>query len=88
MAAVEALLYCGDRPGNDYGSTTALPWTDDDVRIRLNLIARAWIASRTPRRTFKNRPGGAYRAEFVRLLPPMLYFEDSDPAMYMAVVVQ
>jgi hypothetical protein len=51
MAAVEGLLYCEDRLRSDYGSTTNQPWTigwdEEDTRIRLKLIARAWIASRT-----------------------------------------
>ena len=85
MAAVEGLLYCGDYPGNDYGSTTTQPWTigwdEKDTQIRLNLIARAWIASRT-----SMRPEGAYRAELVR---ERRFFHPSRTyVMYMAVVVQ
>jgi hypothetical protein len=53
MAAVEGLLYYADRPGNDYGSVTTQPWTigwdEEDTRIRLKFIARAWMQSRTPR---------------------------------------
>ncbi|XMA19487.1 hypothetical protein WAI453_012278 [Rhynchosporium graminicola] len=55
MAAVEGLLFCADRPRNDYGSTTIRPltiglarrWNEEDTRIRLNLISRAWIQLRT-----------------------------------------
>ncbi|KAF8863353.1 hypothetical protein BDZ45DRAFT_118841, partial [Acephala macrosclerotiorum] len=51
MAAVEGLLYYADRPRNDYGSAMIRPWTigwdEEDTRIRLKLIARAWVQSRT-----------------------------------------
>jgi hypothetical protein len=68
MAAVESLLYCADRPRSDYGSITTQPWTigwdEEDTRIRLKFIARAWMQSR-----FSKKDEGAYRIELVR--PPI-----------------
>lgn len=65
MAAVEGLLYCGGHPGNGYGFATTQPWTigwdENDTRIRLKLIARAWIATRS-----SLKHGGAYQTELVR----------------------
>lgn len=52
MAAVEGLLFGGDRPRSVSRSTTTRPWTigldeiawnENDTRIRLNAIARAWV---------------------------------------------
>lgn len=67
MATVQASLYCGDLPRNGYGSTTIRPWTigwdEEDTRIRLSFIARAWVQSRTAR---SGRPGGAYMSNMVR----------------------
>jgi hypothetical protein len=69
MAAVAGFLYCEDRPRHgDYGSATTQPWTigwvEDDTQIRLNLIARAWVALRSA-----VKPAGAYCPELVRTWP-------------------
>ena len=65
MAAVEVLSCFGVLPKNDYGSTTIPPWTigwdEEDTRIRLRFIAKAWVASRPSK-----KPAGAYWSELVR----------------------
>lgn len=65
MAAVEGLLFYDDPLKKGPGLTTIQPWTigwdEEDSRIRLSLIARAWIALRS---SLKHE--GAYRAELVR----------------------
>jgi hypothetical protein len=52
MAAVEVLRYGDRRLENDYGlQTTGLDesnWTDEDTRIRLNFLAKAWVELRAP----------------------------------------
>jgi hypothetical protein len=65
MAAVAGFLYREGRPGRgDYGSAMTQPltigWDEDDTRIRLNLIARAWVALRSA-----VKPEGANCAELV-----------------------
>jgi hypothetical protein len=58
-------LSCADRPRSDYGSATIQPWTigwdEEDTRIRLKFIARAWMQLRILR-----RDEGAARIELVR----------------------
>lgn len=65
MAAVARFLYCEGHPSHgDYGSAMTQPWTigwdEDDTRIRLNFIARAWVAMRSAM-----RPEGADYAGLV-----------------------
>lgn len=64
MAAVDVLRYCGDRLGNDYGSHTTQPWTigwdEEDTRIRLKFIARAWTSA------WNLKAQDAYRSKLVR----------------------
>jgi hypothetical protein len=87
MATVEGLLYRGGHLGSDYGSTTIQPWTigwdEEDTRIRLKQIARAWIDSRN----LSPYQGGTHRAELVRAASKLSHNFASASA-YMAVVVQ
>jgi hypothetical protein len=70
MAAVEGRLFHGDCPGNLYGPTRrTIGWDEEDTRIRLSLIARAWTASRA-----STRPGNAYRAELVNKSNLIFFF--------------
>ena len=59
MAAVEALLYCADPLRSAYGSITPR-WDEEDTRIRLRLIAKAWVQMRSVR-----KPEAAYPLELV-----------------------
>lgn len=53
MAAADVLFSCGDRLVSEYGRGATLPswssaWDVEDTRLRLRLIARAWISLRCP----------------------------------------
>ncbi|KAG9230218.1 hypothetical protein BJ875DRAFT_163344 [Amylocarpus encephaloides] len=51
MAAVEFLNYADRRLENEYAQQTTRPWTigwdEEDTRIRLSLLARAWVELRS-----------------------------------------
>jgi len=86
MAAVDVSRYCGDRLGNDYGSHTTQPWTigwdEEDTRLRLKFIARAWIAAQSL------KAQDAYRTNLVReqnIFPGIL---EACAIHIMTVVVQ
>ena len=85
MAAVDVLRYCGDRPENDYGLHTTQPWTigwdEEDTRIRLKFIARAWMAAGT------SKAQDAYQAKLVRKQHNSRHF-GSRAIHIMTVVVQ
>ena len=53
MAAVEVLNYGDHRLENEYAQQTTRPWTigwdEEDTRIRLSFLARAWVALRSAR---------------------------------------
>jgi hypothetical protein len=75
MAAVE-VLRCGDyRPENGYGLQTTHSWTiglddghwtEEDTRIRLSVIAQAWVELRTrePESTRLVRPNAIFFNNF------------------------
>lgn len=43
MAAVEGLWFCEDVRRSDYGLPSATGWDEEDTKIRLGLIAKAWV---------------------------------------------
>jgi hypothetical protein len=65
MATAQASLFCGDLPRPEYGAATIRPWTigwdEEDTRIRLRFIARAWVQSCPG-----TQPGGADKSKLVR----------------------
>jgi hypothetical protein len=43
MATVEDLWYCEDVRKSEYGSPSRIGWDEEDTKIRLRSIARAWV---------------------------------------------
>lgn len=95
MAAVAGFWYGSERPSSaGYGSATTQPWTigwdENDTRIRLNLISRAWVMLRSAPKP----EGGCSGAELVRSWPslfpycPVLYMLVGFGPLGMAVVMQ